>query len=105
VKRQHTITALFGVVFANPSLCLAAESAKDIIAARVIGVGYPCIAPIAASHDLQHIVRNEASWMLYCKNATYRVGVIADISKPIHIYEVLTTSSFTERQNWPVENK
>ncbi len=72
----------------------AAETPKEIIAARVKGIGYPCPRALAANRDLQHPARNEVMWILRCENATYRVGLVPDMSKPIRVHETLSYDHF-----------
>lgn len=91
------IPTIFFAVFACASS--AAETPKDILALRVTGLGYPCTVPLAASHDLHPFGRDELGWVLLCENATYRVGVIADIRAPIRIHEALVYDRFLRRNS------
>lgn len=85
---------LFAFVTFSTWEAVAAETPKEILALRIKDLGYPCISPLAANHDLQRVEQGEVRWMLLCTNATYRLGVIADMRAPIRVHEALVYDRF-----------
>jgi hypothetical protein len=59
------------------------ETAKDIVATKVRGQGYPCEGPKSATRDEAASAPDREAWVLECANATYFVRYNSDLPAEI----------------------
>ena len=75
-----------------PGQGLAAQSAnateaKDVVAIQLRAQGIPCNNPTKAVKDLQDSTPDEMTWVIMCKEATYRVKLIPHLGARVGIIE------------------
>jgi hypothetical protein len=94
-------TILFSLLLALANIqSQAAEhsNAKDIVAIQLRAQGIPCTSPSDAEKDKRDSRPDEMTWIISCKEATYRVTLIPHVGSKVEILDTFDRKPDDEKK-------